>query len=350
MKDQNRESSPPSAAEPGGVRKTLATAAIALAVAASAAAPLGAVSPPAAPKSVAESFGFVDHSVTANGARLHYVTTGQGDPVLLIPGWPQSWYAWRYVMKAMAAGGREVYALDPRGFGDSDKTATGYDLATAAEDVHAFIQAVGLARPDGIDVVSHDVGSWIAFAHASAHPEDVRRLVLSEAAIPGTVGPAPTPSDAQNVKTWHFAFNRLNDLPEILVQGHERAYLTWLFANKATKGWMIDPASLDEYVRAFSSPGAARAGFEYYRQAFSDSGLKQMKAWTAHKLAMPVFTLGGEGSLGRNMLTNIEPYAQNARGVVLMGCGHFLPDEAPEDYAKAVFEFWQQVPPAAAAR
>lgn len=344
MKVQNRESSPPSAPVPHDVRKTPATAALAVALAVLAAAPAGAAPPEAAPKSVAESFGFTDHSVNANGVRLHYVTTGHGDPVLLIPGWPQSWYAWRSVMKAMAAGGREVYAIDPRGFGDSDKSATGYDLATSAEDIHGFIQAVGLARPGGIDIVSHDVGSWIAFAHASAHPEDVRRLVLSEAAIPGTAGPAPTPSDAQNVKTWHFAFNRLNDLPETLVQGRERAYLTWLFTNKATKGWLIDPASLDEYVRAFSSPGAARAGFEYYRQAFSETGLKQMKAWTAHKLAMPVFTMGGEGSLGANMLTNIQPYAANVHGAVLAGCGHFLPDECPDEFAKAVFGFWREMP------
>jgi pimeloyl-ACP methyl ester carboxylesterase len=250
-----------------------------------------------APASVAASFGFADHSVTANGVRLHYVVVGKGDPVLLLPGWPESWYAWRFVMKQLAEAGREVYALDPRGFGDSEKPASGYDLATSADDVHAFVQTTGLARAGGIDIVSHDVGSWIAYAHANAHPEDVRRLVLSEALIPWTATPAATPSDAQNVRSWHFGFNRLNDLPETLVQGHERAYLAWLFANKSVRGWTIDPTALDEYVRVFSAPGAARAGFDYYREAFNASGMTQMKTRVAHKLPMPVLTLGAEGSL-----------------------------------------------------
>jgi pimeloyl-ACP methyl ester carboxylesterase len=298
----------------------------------------------AATASVAATFGFVDHSVTANGVRLHYVTFGKGEPVLLLPGWPESWYAWRFVMKQLAASGREVYALDPRGFGDSEKPASGYDLATSSDDIHAFIQASGLAHAGGLDIVSHDVGTWIAYAHASAHPEDVRRLVLSEALIPWTAPPAATPSDAQNIKSWHFGFNRLNDLPETLVQGHERAYLGWLFANKSVRGWTIDPAALDEYVRVFSAPGAARAGFDYYREAFNASGMKQMKTRLEHKLPMPVFTLGGEGSLGPNMLLNLQPLAENVRGEIVTGCGHYLPEECASEFTQAVSGFWRQVP------
>jgi pimeloyl-ACP methyl ester carboxylesterase len=313
---------------------------------------VGAISPAAAasnttsaaPASVAASFGFADHSVMANGVRLHYVTIGKGEPVLLLPGWPESWYAWRSVMKELAASGREVYALDPRGFGDSEKPASGYDLATSSDDVHAFIAAIGLARAGGIDIVSHDVGTWIAYAHASAHPQDVRRLVLSEALIPWTAPPAPTPSDTQNIKSWHFGFNRLNDLPETLVQGHERAYLTWLFSNKSVRGWTIDPVALDEYVRVFSAPGAARAGFDYYREAFNTSGMTQMKTRLAHKLPMPVLTLGGEGSLGPNMLLNLQPLAENVHGEVVSGCGHYLPEECPIEFTQAVSDFWRQMP------
>ncbi|HEY0687294.1 MAG TPA: alpha/beta hydrolase [Steroidobacter sp.] len=308
---------------------------------------LSAVAPriaSAAPTSVAASFGFADHSVIANGVRLHYVTVGKGEPVLLLPGWPQSWYAWRFVMKDLAASGREVYALDPRGFGDSEKPAGGYDLATASDDVHAFIQAAGLARASGIDIVSHDVGSWIAYAHASAHPEDVRSLVLSEALIPWTAPAAATPSDAQNTRSWHFGFNRLNDLPEILVQGHERAYLAWLFANKSVRGWTIDPAALDEYVRVFSLPGAARAGFDYYREAFNASGMSQMKARLGRKLPMPILTLGADGSLGPNMRLNLQPLAENVRGEVIANCGHYLLEECPSEFTRAVADFWRQLP------
>ncbi|GGB64088.1 hypothetical protein GCM10011505_50750 [Tistrella bauzanensis] len=83
-------------------------------------------------------------TVTVNGVRLHFVEGGRGAPVLLLPGWPQSWYVWRYVMPLLAAAGRRVIALDPRGMGDSDRPAAGYDMRTAAADVHDTVEALGL--------------------------------------------------------------------------------------------------------------------------------------------------------------------------------------------------------------
>lgn len=292
-------------------------------------------------QSPAQKLGYADHTVIANGIRLHYVTVGKGDPVLLIPGWPESWYAWRSVMKRLAASGREVYALDPRGFGDSDAPGSGYDLATSARDIHAFIGAAGLARSGGIDIVSHDIGNWIAFAHASTYPEDVRRLVLSEAPLPGAAT-QPTPTDLQILRTWQFSFNRLPVLPETLIQGRERAYLTYIYTTKATKTSAFDAAAVDEYTRVFSRPGVLSAGFDYYRQAYSAAGLKQMQLWAAHKLTMPVFTIAGDGSLGPIMLKVIQPYATDVHGTVLAGCGHFLAEECSDAYSRAVLTFWQR--------
>ena len=300
-------------------------------------------------QSPAQKLGFADHNVVANGVRLHYVTAGKGDPVLLIPGWPESWYAWRSVMKQLAASGREAYALDPRGFGDSDAPSAGYDLATSARDVHAFIEAAGLARSGGIDVVSHDIGNWIAFAHASAYSEDVRRLVLSEAPLPG-VATQPTPTDVQVLRTWQFTFNRLPELPESLIQGRERAYLSYIYTTKATNASAFDPAALDEYTRVFSRAGVLSAGFDYYREAYSMAGLKQMQLWGARKLTMPVFTVAGDGSLGPIMLKVIQPYAADVHGVVLTGCGHYLAEECPDAYTRAVLTFWQRASSETASR
>jgi hypothetical protein len=87
--------------------------------------------------------------------------------------------------------------------------------------------------------------------HAVTYPADVKRLVLTESNIPGVTSFASPgiPSDVINLKSWQFAFNRLNDLPEILVQGHERDYLTWIFATKSVRSYAIEPAALDEYTR-----------------------------------------------------------------------------------------------------
>lgn len=305
--------------------------------------PEGSVAPPVV---AGQQIDFQHGSVVANGVRLHYVVAGQGEPVVLVPGWPESWYAWREVMPELVRAGRRVYALDPRGFGDSEKPLTGYDPDTCAQDLHAFIQALGLAAGGGVDVVSHDVGTWIAFFHAATYPEDVRRLVLSEASIPG-VSPDPRgiPDRMKNIKTWHFGFNRLDDLPEILVQGHERAYLSWLFANKSLRGWAIDPAALDEYVRVFSSPGAARAGFAYYRAIFAPAGLAEARAAAVRRLAMPVLALGGEGGVGGALLETIQSLDDDARGGVLAGCGHYLPEECPDELSRAVLDFWRSTPP-----
>ena len=85
------------------------------------------------------------HVAKIDGTRFHYVTAGTGDPVLLLPGWPESWIAWRKVLPLLVNAGRRVVVLDPRGFGESDKPAGGYDLDTAARDLHRFLEAANLA-------------------------------------------------------------------------------------------------------------------------------------------------------------------------------------------------------------
>jgi pimeloyl-ACP methyl ester carboxylesterase len=178
-------------------------------------------------------------TATIKGVRLHFVEGGSGVPILLLPGWPQSWYAWRYVMQLLVAGGRRVIALDPRGIGDSDRPASGYDMRTLAAEVHGLIEALALTADGPVDVVGHDVGTWIGYAYAAEWPADVKRLAVFDAALPG-ISPPPAagiPTAEANLKTWHFAFNRLDDLPELLLQGRERQFLTWLFRAKAVRPW-----------------------------------------------------------------------------------------------------------------
>lgn len=302
---------------------------------------------PAWPQTAQAPFGDVAHHVVrVDGLRFHYVTAGSGEPVVLIPGWPEmSWIAWRKVIPLLVKAGRQVYVLEPRGFGDSDKPQGGYDLDTAARDLHAFLAATGLSRPAGVDIVAHDIGTWIGHAHAAAYPGDVRRLVLTEANVPGVSPPAPAgvPSEAVNLKSWQFAFNRLDDLPEILVQGHERAYLTWLFATKTTRAYAIEPAALDEYVRVFSAPGTARAGFAWYRAAFSPEGLAQGKVRAARRLPMPVLALGGGDGVGDALRATVATLGDHVKGGAIgQGCGHFLPSECPDELAAAILAFWSE--------
>ena len=285
------------------------------------------------------------HTTKIDGTRFHYVTAGTGDPVLLIPGWPESWIAWRKVVPLLVGAGRSVVVLDPRGFGESDKPAGGYDLDTAARDLHGFLAATNLATAGGIDIIAHDVGTWIAHAHAANYPADVRRLVLTESNIPGvTAFAGGIPSETANLKSWQFAFNRLNDLPEMLVQGRERAYPAWIFATKSTRSYAIDSAALDEYTRQYSAPGAMRAGFAWYRENFGAEGLAQAKARAAKRLTMPVLALGGSDGVGDALRATVATLGDRVQGGAITGCGHFLPEECPDELTEAVLKFWQSTP------
>ena len=300
---------------------------------------------PALAQTPSATFGDVAHHVVqVDGLRFHYVTAGSGEPVVLIPGWPESWIAWRKVIPLLVRSGRQVYVIDPRGTGDSDKPPGGYDLDTAVRDLHGFLAATGLSRPGGVDIVAHDVGTWIALAHAETYPGEVRRLVLTEANVPGVSPPPPAgiPSDAVNLKSWQFSFNRLPDLPEALVQGRERAYLAWIFATKSKRAGAIEPAALDEYVRVFSEPGAVHASFEWYRDAFNAEGLARAQARAAQRLPMPVLALGGDQGIGDGMRATVAPLGDHVQGGAIgQGCGHFLPEECPDVLAAALLAFWR---------
>lgn len=310
---------------------------------------LCAASPASAQTSPAPFGDVAHHVVRVDGIRFHYVVAGTGEPVVLIPGWPESWIAWRKVIPLLVKAGRQVYVLDPRGIGDSDKPQGGYDLDTAARDLHGFLAATGLERPGGVDIVAHDIGSWIALAHGAAYSGDVKRLVVTEVAVPGvTPTPPGIPSEATNLKSWQFAFNRLDDLPEILVQGHERDYLAWIYATKATRAYAIEPAALDEYVRVYAAPGAMRAGFAWYRAAFSAEGLAQAKARAAKRLPMPVLALGGSDGVGDILRATVAMLGDHVKGGIIKGsanegCGHFLMEECPDELTSTILSFWRDV-------
>jgi pimeloyl-ACP methyl ester carboxylesterase len=184
---------------------------------------------------------------TVNGIKLHYVDGGQSPrTVVLIPGWPQTWYAWCKVMPALAKSYR-VIAVDTRGMGQSSRPESGYDTRTAAADISALMKQLGISR---YSVIGHDVGMWIAYPLAMEEGQAIDKLVMAEATIPGV---APWPPmllpPEQNAGMTQFMFNQLRDLPEFLVSGREATYLRWIVDHLAFRP---DRVAVDEYVRAYS--------------------------------------------------------------------------------------------------
>jgi pimeloyl-ACP methyl ester carboxylesterase len=154
---------------------------------------------------------------------MHYVIGGQGDPVVLLHGWPQTWYEWHKVMPALAKN-YTVIVPDLRGLGDSSKPASGYDGNTTAEDIHQLVTQLGF---NDIFLVGHDLGAFVSYSYAAAHPNEVSRLVILDVPIAGT-GP-----ELNLTRLWHIPFHMVRDIPETLVEGKEREYLTWFYRNYA---------------------------------------------------------------------------------------------------------------------
>lgn len=280
-------------------------------------------------------------NVGVSGVNLHYVDGGEGAPIVLIPGWPESWYAWRYVMVELVQAGRRVIALDPRGMGQSDAPMGGYDLTSLAAEIHGVVQALELTKTGPIDVAGHDVGAWIGYAYASDWAGDIRSIALLDALIPGLSVPRSDLSPEEiGLRSWHFAFNRLNDLPEILISGREEAFLTWLFRAKSMNVSAIAPEDIALYARQMAAPGMLRAVGSYYRAAFSAEGLAQNRKRAERELTMPVLALGAERGVGDTMIKALQTLGQNVSGGVVDGAGHFLPEEAGPRVARELMAFF----------
>ncbi|HEY0816143.1 MAG TPA: alpha/beta hydrolase [Pseudonocardia sp.] len=278
---------------------------------------------------------FASRMVTiGDDLHMHAVVGGDGPPLLLLAGWPQTWYAWRLIMPALARD-YTVIAPDPRGVGLSDKPADGYDLATLAADMVALMAALGHER---FAMFGHDVGMWTGYALAADHPERIERLVLAEAVIPG-LAPSPPVFAPQAVvgRLWHFMFNRLEGLNEQLVAGREDMFFRWQFANKTVHP--LAETAIAHYVESIArSPEALRACFGFYRAI--DEDIAQNAKRAASPLTLPILTIAGAQSTGATVEQTIDPVASDVRSIVFDDCGHFPAEEAPEATLAAITEFF----------
>jgi haloacetate dehalogenase len=277
-----------------------------------------------------------EHGMAAvNGIRVHYVREGAGPPVVLLHGWPQTWFCWRLLMPLLAER-FTLIAPDLRGYGLSDKPARGFDKRTMAADVRALVRELGHER---VALVGHDRGARVAHRYALDHPDEVERLAVLDI-IPTRAMFARI--DEQLARGfWHWLFHLQPDLPELLVGGNIEAYLRWFFERWTHNRPPVEEA-VPEYVRAFSAPGALRAGFHDYRATFPDDlDADEASAAAGAKLTMPVLALwGATGLTGKLPVVDIwREYASVVDGEAIKDCGHFLPEEQPAAVADRLLRF-----------
>ncbi|MEV5842765.1 alpha/beta hydrolase [Streptomyces sp. NPDC051985] len=316
--------------------RPLAAAALALAVCLGATTLTASASAkPASPAGERMPAGFSEHKTRVAGTGIDYVIGGHGPTLVLIHGYPQTWYEWHGIMPALAEH-YTVIAPDLPGAGRSDAPASGYDKKTMAATLHALLVSLGKDRD--VNVVGHDIGTMVAYAYAAQYPRSVRKLVLSEAPIPDA-GLYEFPSlTAQGPGAWHFGFFSLRTgLPESLVRGRELTWTTGFMRGIAVHKDALTPADLRvfaSYLRDYAHLEASFAWFRTFPQDIADNARFGKKP-----LTMPVLAIGADGSLGASVAQQVRHYATHVTPAVVADSGHWIYEEHPEETTAMLLRF-----------
>jgi len=278
---------------------------------------------------------FTSRYVDTGELRLHAVTGSDGPPLLLVHGWPQTWYQYRMVMPALARD-FQVVAVDQRGIGLSDKPEDGYDTGTIAGDLVALMETLGHQR---FALVGFDTGMPIAYALAADHPDRLERLVVGEAPLPGvTPSPPLLLPPPLNARLWHLTFNQLPaEVNEELVRGREAIFFGAEYDASAGTNKLPEDA-VKYYIDTLASdPDALRGSFGFYRAIPTTTAQNQRRK--EQRLTMPVLAIGGAESSGDMVGATMQLVADNVQTVVVAGAGHWVAEQAPEELLAALATF-----------
>jgi len=264
----------------------------------------------------------------------HVVIGGEGPPLLLVHGWPQTWYAWRLVMPGLARD-FTVIAPDQRGRGLTGKPAGGYDTATLAGDLTALMDALGYQK---FAAAGADTGMVISYALAADLRGRVQRLAVAEAVLPGVQDSPPLfLSSVANEHFFHLMFNRLSTMNEQLVRGREEVYFGFIFDVEAGSMKLPGYAIRTYLDNLVSVPGALRGSFGFYRAWDETTAQNAQRAVT--KLTMPVLAIGGAESAGLGVGDTMDKAAANVQKLSIPGAGHWVAEQAPGPMLAALAAF-----------
>ena len=260
--------------------------------------------------------GFQQGTVPVDGGTVHYVRGGSGPALVLLHGWPETWWAWHKVMPGLATE-HTVIALDLPGLGSSSFLSGGYDAASTARRVRQAVHELGFDR---VVILAHDLGVLIAYDYARDFPAEVTRLAVLDSSLNGFG------LEDVYVVSFHFLLNESPaPIPEHIINNQlaVRAYLGYIFNVEHVPG-AVDRAV---YYRAYADPAHREAGYDYFR-AYPQNAADNL-ANAAKRLTMPVLAMGGEFGFGTAVAESFQQVANDVHEVVAPGSGHFIPEEAP---------------------
>jgi pimeloyl-ACP methyl ester carboxylesterase len=276
--------------------------------------------------------GIRHETTTVNGARLHHVAAGtSGSPVLLVHGFPETWWAFRTLMPLLAARHR-VHAVDLRGFGDSDIADETYSSAVAAEDLHALIEHLSVGP---MHVVGQDISGGLVYRLAATHPEDVISLTAVESGLAGFG--AERLADVTNGGAWYIGALAAPGIASLLFEQQARVFIgDYLYPMYNVGASAVGAADVAEFARTYGRPGGFSGAAGLYRSMLTEGPELRALAQDA-PLAVPVTAIGSRGGgFTREAFRNVT--ARDVTDIRLDGVGHYVAQEAPQLLAEALID------------
>ena len=270
--------------------------------------------------------GLERRTIKANGIKINLWVGGNGPPVLLLHGWPQTAQLWHKIAPPLAKH-YTVVCPDLRGYGDSDKPRDGYDKKTMARDMHELMRALGHER---YALIGHDRGGRVGHRQALDYPDAVTRLCVLDIVPTHTVFSQTERHLA--AAYWHWFFFQAPDLPEMMISAAPEAFLRHVFRALSFRVGAIEEALIQEYLRAFTLPGTIRATLEDYRAA-ATRDFEDDSRDLALRVRCPVLAIWGEFGKMHDLFDVLATWRDKADVVSghALPCGHFIPEEAPDE-------------------
>ncbi len=276
-------------------------------------------------------------TIQTNGIRMHYVTQGEGPLIVLLHGFPEFWYSWRFQLPCLAEHGYTVVAPDLRGYNDTEKPRSGYDIATLLADIAGLI--AGLGCQDAV-IVGHDWGGALAWEFAMHYPHMTQRLIVMNGPHPAALK-RELRSVKQLRKSWYIFYFQLPWLPEYaLLRNHAEA-VGQMLRGAAVQKDAFPREVTARYQRAMSKPGAMHAALQYYRSVFREGLRPSSFSNAVRRITAPTLLIWGEQDVALDiaLTTGLEQWVEHLRVRRIPDSGHWVQQERPEQVNQMMLEF-----------